>query len=226
MRSTLSHCNLIILFQVLPHLDAHKTRSKSFVIQYISRLILSVIDFRRALKGGVNPEVPAGSAAPPVCMDQYGKIFGTCRLPGSPADSIRWGSLDRNDISIVISRLSKFYKINLTELEDKEQTLRTIQSAVLYILSQPYPSSSPAEQHYKKTCPQNIPFGCFTALAREDATTAFKLLDENALNSIIDSEFVVNIDHINDIGVDISNEDYYKVMGHQALHSDLNNIGM
>ena len=196
---------------VFPELQTPRNPNKDFVVHFISRLILSLIDFRDLLRNGVNPEMPANSAMKSqICMDQYNKIFGTCRIPGNPIDSIRYGELENNNVSIIISRFNKFYKLNLSQTK-KEEMFPIIQSAVLYILAQ-----KPSE---------SIPFGSFTAMNRNDCSTVFSLLDQNSVNSIIESEFVVNIDHIQDFDNFDNKESYYNLMGRQSLHSDLDNIG-
>ena len=190
-----------------------KTPNKQFVVQFISRLILSAIDFRNSLRNGINPEISPKAdpkSVAPVCMDQYNKVFGTCRIPGNPVDSIRIGNLETNEISIIISRNNKFYKISLNE-SDYEVLLQKLQTVITHILS--------------KNTTENIPFGIFSALPRNDFSTVFQLLDENSVNSIIESQFVVNIDHIEDIADSVDNESYYNLMAKQSLFSDINNIG-
>ncbi|XP_054164790.1 carnitine O-acetyltransferase-like [Oppia nitens] len=195
---------------VFPELQTMKNANKGFVAQFISRLILSVIDYRNALKSGDNPEKQPKTG--PICMDQFSKVFGTCRIPGSNIDDIRFGTLNSNEISIIISRFNKFYKLSLMQSHDKEATLASIEAAILHILSQ--------------TSSESIAFGSFSALPRNDFYTVYQLLNENALNHIIESEFVVNIDHIDVPNNGFNdNETYYKVMGKQSLYADINNIG-
>ena len=196
---------------VFPELKTPKKANKEFVVHFISRLILSLFDFKESLRNGINPEMsPKDSKIPQICMDQYNKIFGTCRIPGNPIDSIRFGELDDNDMSIIITRFNKFYKLNLKQTT-KEEMLAIIQSSIAIVLSQ-----TPSE---------SIPFGCFSSLSRNDFSTVFSLLDQNSMNSIIESQFVVNIDHIQDFDNFEDNESYYKLMGKQSLHSDIDNIG-
>ena len=196
---------------VFPELQTPRHPNKHFVVHFITRLILSLLEFRQLLRDGVNPEMaPNDTTKAQVCMDQYNNIFGTCRIPANPVDSIRLGRLHRNDISIIISRLNRFYKLNLRQTSN-ESMLPIIESAILYILTQ-----KPLE---------SIPFGSFTALERNDFFTVFSLMDQNSVNSIIESEFVVNIDHIEDFNKFDDKESYYNVMARQSLHSDINNIG-
>lgn len=198
---------------VFPHLPKPNKSSKSFVAEFISRLIIGVIDFRNQLRNGVNPELPKDSAkgGPVVCMDQYKKVFGTCRTPGIPFDSIRFGKLENNNISIIISRFNKFYKLSLAQSENINEIFSIIKSSILNILSE--------------TSSEIIPIGSFSALNRNDFATVYQLLDQNELKAINESEFIVSIDHIEDSISFEKSQTYNNFIGKQLLHADVNNIG-
>ncbi len=199
---------------IFPHFPKPDKKSPKFVAEFITRLIVGVIDFRNLLRAGVNPELSPNESTkstPPSCMDQYNKVFGTCRSPGNPIDSITFGNLENNNISIIISRFNKFYKLSLTQTENIDQIFPIIKFAVFDILS--------------KSESETIPIGSFSALPRNDFATVYQLLDQNDLKAIIESEFIVCIDHLENSDSLNNSQTYNNFIGKQILHSDINNIG-
>lgn len=80
---------------------------KENVIDTVTKTILAALDFRNFLKNGGDPEGSKGK----MCMDQYEKLFGTCRIPGEPSDLIHFGDLKATSNSIVIARKGHFYAL-------------------------------------------------------------------------------------------------------------------
>lgn len=189
-------------------------KSRQFVTEFISRLILSVLDFRTFLKNGGNPEASPKKPdeVPQICMEQYKKGFGTTRNPGNPKDEIIYGQLDDDNISIIISRLNTFYELKLPANATVDENLLKLKVAITTILN------ADSKQNA-------LPLGSLTALSRNDWATAYSLLDKNGLSAIQRSQFVVCIDHI--ASKDLSNFDtsYSSSLGKQILHADVNNIG-
>lgn len=70
---------------------------------------------------------------------------------------------------------------------------------------------------------QGSPVGAFTSINRTKWAGVYTQLDQNAVNSIVDSLFVVSLDHVDDSHQFA--QDYLTSMGKQVLHADDANIG-
>ena len=191
---------------ICPRIDVPSGRNST--IRYISNLILGALDFRSFLASGGNPE-PGVSGQ---CMRQYERVFGTTRIPGTEVDSIKFGQLDcSNDLSIVISRHGNFYKVTLPKIEtqmDVSNLSRSMEVIIERILSE---NQNPGK------------IGALTALPRTKWAELYQKLDQNSVNSILESQFVVSIDHIENKKEFL--EDWSNSMARQVLHSDSINIG-
>lgn len=107
---------------VFPPIDVPEGREN--VIRYIGNLILGCLDFKEFVKKGGNPDDVKGKGSQ-LCQDQYGKIFGTLRIPGVPSDSIVYGQLNDPDTTVVVARNNIFYEISLPpqSLEEQKQII-------------------------------------------------------------------------------------------------------
>ena len=191
---------------ICPRIDVPSGRNST--IRYISNFILGTLDFRSFLASGGNPE-PGVSGQ---CMRQYERVFGTTRIPGTEVDSIKLGQLDcSNDLSIVISRHGNFYKVTLPKIEtqmDVSNLSKSMEVVIEKILSE--------DQNPGK-------IGALTVLPRTKWAELYQKLDQNSINSILESQFVVSIDHIDNKKEFV--EDWSNSMARQVLHGDSRNIG-
>lgn len=176
-------------------------------IRYISHFILGSLDFKDRLARGESAE----EGSPAVCMDQYTKVFGTTRIPGATSDDIRFGSLLTPTHRVVISRNGNFFHVTLPKesATDNFVFLNQALNAILF------------EQDYSAVT--RTALGALTALPRTQWAHAYQLLNPKSIKSIVESDFVVSLDHV-------SNEsdferDWSENMGRQILHADADNIG-
>jgi carnitine O-acetyltransferase len=175
-------------------------------IKYICHFLLGALDFKGRLARGETPDDG------PVCMDQYTKVFGTTRIPGETTDSIRFGSLlNQSHHKVTISRNGNFFSVTLPKDSPKDNFVFLNQAlhAILY------------DQDYSAVTRTSV--GALTALPRTQWAQAFHLLESQSVNSIIDSDFVLCLDHVsNETDFD---KDWSENMGRQILHADADNIG-
>lgn len=182
---------------------------KNVTIKYISHLVLGALDFKLMLSRGENPEPGSQN----VCMDQYTKVFGTTRIPGATSDQIRFGSLQNPDQMhrVVFSRNGNFFRISLPQNSTKENYAFLNQglSAILF------------DENYSDTSHSGL--GALTALPRTDWAHAFTRLNPNSISAILESDFVVSLDHVSDEREYERN--WSEKMGRQVLLADSENIG-
>lgn len=200
-----------------PPIPTSSSPSRENVAKIVSSLIESVLKFRDFLREGGNPEAPANDpdATPTQCMNQYNRLFGTCRIPAEGCDMIHNGSLVDQHVKVVVARSNRFYELDLTELCQEGTThgpiSSSIQNAILSILQD---SSDPERAP---------PLGCFTTAPRNDWAKAYSYLDSEGLEAIRDAQFVVSIDHISNSNDFRAN--YPTSLSRQLLCADERNIG-
>ncbi|KAI1307586.1 Carnitine O-acetyltransferase [Halotydeus destructor] len=180
------------------------SHSLDSVANHISRTICGLLDFRDQLKLGNFPEKD-------LCSDQYKKIFGSSRIPGISMDAIRVGDLSLEANSIVISRNNKFYEVTLPERP--ELLAAVLQNAIITILTE------------SKDVASSLPVGSLTSLPRDDWANIYPRLEPNATNAIVESQFVVCLDHISGQNLANFETDYHATIAKQVLHADQDNIG-
>lgn len=193
---------------ICPRIDVPKGVENT--LNYITHLVMGVLDFREFLKRGENPE-PGVSES---CMNQYTKVFGTTRIPGVDKDQIRFGNLqeDTQKISFIISRRGNFYRVTLPNKISEEETRRFLSQVFNSILF-----------HEDVDHDSGSDLGSLTSLPRNEWAQFFSKLDSNSVNSIIESQFVLSLDHVSDDQEFDSN--WSESMGRQILHADSENIG-
>lgn len=162
--SLVVHSNGAFLF---PNLTQQRTLSPNFITQFISATILSVLDYRAKLS----------QESPELCS----QMFGSFRSPAGQADLQRRNLKTSENITLVISRQSNFFLIELNESMVQGEVFFVLKKVIEFILN------------YKN--PGAIPFGSLSTLPRTDATFACQLLNETGLGKLQEAQFLINLDH-------------------------------
>ena len=193
---------------ICPRIDVPKGRQNA--LKYITNLAMGVLDFREFLRRGENPE-PGVSGS---CMDQYTKVFGTTRIPGIETDEIKFGSISDSlkSISFIISRKGDFYQVTVPSEFSKEDASLFLSQCFNSILF-----------HEDADHDSISSLGSMTTLPRDEWAKYFAKLDSNSVNSIIESQFILSLDHVQN-EVDFE-QNWSECMGRQILHADSDNIG-
>ena len=153
-----------------PNLTPQKQLSINFITEYISAMILSILDYRTKLSKESS--------------ELLSQMFGSCCSPGTKIDTQSYlNSSTPSDLSIVLSRQSNFFILELNEKMVQGEMLFVLKKVVEFILA------------YKN--PESVPFGCLSTLPRTDATFGYQFLNETGLRKLQESQFLVNLDQVN-----------------------------
>lgn len=222
--------NPAMIYPTLPF-DVSNQRS---LVSVTARIVSGVIDFNLALLHGYNPEATSAdtecSLDPNYCYNQYKNIFGSTRLPNQKLDEVKVKHLT-DDLSsiipfnIVISHRGKFFEVQLQDLENEEGRIDQLEGIINKIIS-----------IGQDTVDTELGVGVMTTANRDDWAQKIKLLDEDSLAAIKDSQFLLCIDNI---ASDESSDDFLNALitspigstahsaalGRQVLHADGANVG-
>lgn len=190
-----------------PKIDVPSGRES--VVKYAAQLIMGVLDFRQFLAKGGDPE-PKTSATQ--CMNQFEKMFGTTRIPGEPKDSIIYGSLKSDDLSVVVSHKGQFFQITLGKHSNALDSYTFLTQAIYSILYTDETRSGLGPG-----------VGVLTASPRDKWASVYTKLSRPALDAINEAQFVVSLDSVTNS--EDFDKDWPNCMGRQVLHGDPVNVG-
>ncbi|KAJ8960981.1 hypothetical protein NQ318_020285 [Aromia moschata] len=150
-------------------------------LTYTAQLILAAVDYKMAIDRDKIPLDRMGRD--PLDMNQYKKIFGTCRIPGEKRDSLEYNSDSRH---IVIARNNNFFKVEVVNSSGEVPSLSQLVSH-LEIISQESEEVGPS-------------VGVLSTENRDNWYKAYSELindpvNKNSVNEIQKSLFLVALDN-------------------------------
>ena len=148
---------------------SQKSFSNNFLIEYISAMILAIIDYRSKL---IKEN-----------LDESIRMFGSSRIPGNEIDSHHFTELS-NEFTVVFSRQFNFFQIRLNTNMQEGEMFFILKKCVEFILS------------YKNF--SNVSFGSLSTLPRTDFALGCQFLNGNGLQKLRESQFLVNLDHVDE----------------------------
>lgn len=149
-------------------------------LRYAAKIVFGALLYKRMIDHGqIKPEM-MGKAA--LDMSQYGKIFGTCRVPGSPADSLQYHP---NSTHIVVASNNQYFKVEVGSSDaiiGEEKLLEQLR------------------QCHEMSRERAEPVGMLSALPRDNWHEAYEVLRANpanngTLDAIQSSLFVLSLDY-------------------------------
>lgn len=224
--------NPSMIYPILPF-EVNNQRS---LVTVITQLITGVIDFKLALIHGYNPEATSADNEyrldPDLCYNQYQNLFGTTRLPGNSMDTLH--KLDSLEsiipLNLIISYRGRFFEIQLNDIEDEKGRVEQIRGILDKIISTSIEGSL-VEQGGSIT----EGAGVLTTANRDRWAEAIKLLDNDSIEAIKGSQFIVCIDTIESESKDkfansilnspVGSKPHMAALNRQILHSDNSNVG-
>ncbi|XP_062539602.1 carnitine O-acetyltransferase-like [Armigeres subalbatus] len=145
-----------------------------------ARITFGALLYKRMIdRGQMRPEM-MGKA--PLDMQQYNKIFGTCRVPGLPADSLQFHP---DSTHIVVASNNQFFKV---EVGNSDNIFG--EDKILTMLRQCYDMSRQKAE----------PIGMLSALPRDSWHEAYEVLiadptNKETIKTIQSSLFVLSLDY-------------------------------
>lgn len=219
---------------IYPNMPFEVTNQRT-LINVVSQLISSIIDFKLALVHGYDPESTSVENEfrldPNLCYNQYRNIFGSTRIPEEYVDTVQRkllpNGVDDGPFSIVISHRGKFFEIQLNEIEDEkgrhDKLTRILDKIIV---------SNDASDLDNSNCLTGA--GVLTTANRDEWAKAIKLLDEESMKAIQDAQFVVCIDTLPPDDEEFSGsllayppdtQQHSAALSRQILHGDSANVG-
>ncbi|KAJ8983433.1 hypothetical protein NQ317_005898 [Molorchus minor] len=100
-------------------------------LTYTAQLILAAVDYKLVIDGDKIPIDKMGKD--PLDMNQYKKIFGTCRIPGEKRDTLEFNSNSRH---IIVARNNNFFKVEVLNSVGEVPSLSQLISHLEVILQE------------------------------------------------------------------------------------------
>nr|CAH7723878.1 unnamed protein product [Callosobruchus chinensis] len=98
-------------------------------LQYTAMLILAALQYKNDIFGDQIPLETMGAS--PLDMNQYKKVFGTCRIPGEKRDSLQFNPDSRH---IVVARNNHFFKMEVIDSDGNWPSLSQLTSSLEVII--------------------------------------------------------------------------------------------
>ncbi|XP_043939136.1 carnitine O-acetyltransferase-like [Protopterus annectens] len=188
---------------VIPKQDYNDWRGQ---LRFAAKLIAGVLDFKNKID--THTLVVEYMRGKPLCMDQYSKIFSSCRVPGPKHDSIlQHGRSRRGPTHITVVRNFQFFKLDVYNSDGSPLTVDQIHMQLLKVRS-----------HSWKT--DKEPLGVLTSDHRNTWGQAYNTLMKDKLNrdsvrAIQSSIFTICLDAS---VLKFSQEKYTSRIAAQMLH--------
>ncbi|XP_044750467.1 carnitine O-acetyltransferase-like [Coccinella septempunctata] len=150
-------------------------------LSYASKMILGAINYKQLIDRELLPLDKMGKD--PLDMNQYKKIYGTCRIPRPIRDELQFNP---NSKHIIIARNNNFFKMDVITPENGVPSFNQILSQLIYITKSSEVSGSP--------------IGILTSDNRDNWCNAYKLLSSDktnreSLDAIESSLFILCLDN-------------------------------
>nr|CAI5848338.1 unnamed protein product [Callosobruchus analis] len=100
-------------------------------LQYTAMLILAALQYKTDIFGDQIPLEMMGAS--PLDMNQYKKVFGTCRIPGERRDSLQFNPDSRH---IIVARNNNFFKMEVIDSNGNWPSLSQLKSALEIIIQE------------------------------------------------------------------------------------------
>ncbi|EDW12051.2 carnitine O-acetyltransferase isoform X2 [Drosophila mojavensis] len=155
-------------------------KDRNDFINYTAKVIFGLCEFKGIVDAGKIPIVKMGKNE--LDNSQFGKVFGTCRIPLRIQDEIAFNSCTKHTVIIYKNH---FYKLTLYDKDDKVLSAPTIAKQLTKIMD------SETER--------GIPFGIFTTDSRDNWAEAYETLSKDPQNcatmkTIQSALFTVSLD--------------------------------
>uniref|UniRef100_A0A4D5R9U8 Carnitine O-acetyltransferase n=1 Tax=Scolopendra viridis TaxID=118503 RepID=A0A4D5R9U8_SCOVI len=179
--------------------------TKDDQLRFASKVIAGALEYKTLIDNNAIPLETMGKK--PLDMSQYGKIFGTCRIPGEKRDRMVYYSEDANPpMHIVVVHNNHFFKMNSYGNNQQLLSEKQVFSQLQDIIKQ---SSTPG-----------TPIGILTTENRNVWGKVYKKLAKDkanakVLNEIQRSNFLICIDKPNPV-IDVPNK--LTLSGLQMIH--------
>ncbi|XP_055628400.1 carnitine O-acetyltransferase [Toxorhynchites rutilus septentrionalis] len=149
-------------------------------LQYAAKIVFGALLYKRMIDRGQIKAEMMGKA--PLDMSQYKKIFGTCRVPGKPADSLLFAP---DSSHIVVASNNQYFKVEVGNSDN------IIGEGKLY---------EQLRLCYEMSRQKTEPVGMFSALPRDNWHEAYGVLcadptNRETLKAIQSSLFVLSLDY-------------------------------
>lgn len=157
-----------------------KYRSVDEQLKYAAKIVGGALLYKRMIDHGEIKQEMMGKA--PLDMAQYGKIFGTCRVPGSPADSLLYHPKSTH---IVVVSNNQYFKVEVGSSDN------IIGEDKLY---------EQLRKCHELSRDRAEPVGMLSALPRDNWHEAYQVLRANpannaTLDAIQSSLFTLSLDY-------------------------------
>ncbi|EDV99010.1 carnitine O-acetyltransferase isoform X2 [Drosophila grimshawi] len=157
-----------------------KFNSPQDYIDYTAKVIFGLGEFKNIVDAGKIPIVKMGKNE--LDNSQFGKVFGTCRIPRPVQDDVEYNP---NSKHVVVIYKNHFYKMRIYDKQDQLLSASVLAKQLDFIM--------------KAETETGIPFGILTTDSRDNWTEAYEQLlktPENcvAIDAIQTSLFTVSMD--------------------------------
>lgn len=157
-----------------------KCKSVDDQLQYAAKIVSGALLYKQMIDHGQIKQEMMGKA--PLDMVQYKKIFGTCRVPGSPADSLLYHP---DSTHIVVVSNNQYFKVEVGNSDN------VIGEDKLY---------EQLRRCHEMSQERAEPVGMLSALPRDNWHEAYEVLRANpannkTLDAIQSSLFVLSLDY-------------------------------
>ncbi|EEB18315.1 carnitine palmitoyltransferase I, putative [Pediculus humanus corporis] len=146
-------------------------------ICYAATIIHSALLFNILLEKKKLPQDMLGSF--PLCMNQYYKIFGTCRIPDLPKDKLLFQDPKNPSTNILVIYNNQFFSINAFKNDTRNPlSINTFYTMLLDIV--------------ENNCSEDVeyPVGVLTTENRDNWAEAYKELKRNDINKDILENYI------------------------------------
>ncbi|KAB0797511.1 hypothetical protein PPYR_08504 [Photinus pyralis] len=169
-------------------------------LTYTSKLILAALSYKMIIDEKKMPVDKMGKFE--LDMEQYNKIFGTCRMPKKPIDFLCY---NRNSKHIIIMHKNHFFRLNVLH-NDKPLSQKQIFDHLKCVITQ--------------SSEKTVPIGVLTSDDRDNWTKFYEDLctgNEKSLTDVQQSLFLVCLDDAMP-GVDSDYPNKQTKGGYQLIH--------
>ncbi|KAI8925851.1 Choline/Carnitine o-acyltransferase-domain-containing protein [Entophlyctis helioformis] len=169
----------------LLHKPPPKGVMSSFQVQRAAGLITNALNFKEILDSGNYP--PEYARDTPLCMNQYRNMFGTTRIPGAPADTVKTAHPAQAKHIVVLAR-DQIYKVDVIRENGVRVPLKEIERLLFAVGQDSQESES------------QPPIGLLTAGHRDTWAKAYSHMqslsqaNRDSFSIINDALFAVSLD--------------------------------
>lgn len=127
-------------------LAPRKPRGEATQCRFAAELVSSALRFKSLIDAGsLPPDLERGK---PICMDQYGKMFSSARIPKTLVDSMRNVFSKENPTSmserhIIVMKAGRFFRVDVLDAAGKALPLSAIESALERIMAESVVDTEP-----------------------------------------------------------------------------------